>query len=905
MSARVVWLGAPGSGKTTRLLEDHIRPRVRAFRDDFRLVVPTATMAEHLRNSLAREGLTVRSDTILTVAAHAKELAPAARVLDATVVEARLIELLASHCPAPFLDAAAQPGFAPRLAATIEELAHAGCDAYSWQALLSLLPGERAVPSALGELWVELQLRLAAEGWITRHAWLQQAARALDAGALPHVDDFFWDGFSRLAAAERDLIHAQSRRGSATILLPAWTGAARGGLIQLRRSGFAIRRFPVVRAEPHRTLLTAATIEDEATAVVRSLRQEHAAGRAWHDIAIVVRARDPYVPLVLAASERFGVPVRSYFAEPLAAHPVARFFDATLDALLAGWNWELLLAALLSPVSRAGRCAALPRFDYLLREKLPGEGLVEPRTWAATLESSTELVDLLDRLATLTSWRDALALPQEWIERLAALPALLAQPDAAAHATPESLARWRTRAAAVRAWLDALRAAANLLDTAAPISLAALLAQARPLLRDATVRPPEFRRDAVRLIDAQEARQWELPVVHVCGVLEGQFPRRAAPDPILGEELRGLLRRHGVGVRTRSERDTEERFLFEVALTRATDQLTLSYPGCDADGEPTLPAFALDRLFSEADFVEAPPCDLADRGAGSQPAASAFVLAQACTVPASAPLAVPDSFSPSSLETFLECPFAYFAGRTLALEEPPAAPSERFDGMVRGSLVHHLLAQYHRLHTDLLALFENEWGRIQRKLRVPPSYRLEVERALLERSLRMYAAATPLGDRAAQKMEDPFEFDCAGARIRGRIDRYETVESGTSTVYDYKFSRPSSVKALKRDEEQDRGLQAGLYLEALQRQGLRPLAFDYVALKGACARYGWDQPEQLQHLAASAVRRAEEAIARIQNGVIDVDPIDEDSCSFCSFKDACRIVEIGYRRRERTVAAGE
>jgi RecB family exonuclease len=253
----------------------------------------------------------------------------------------------------------------------------------------------------------------------------------------------------------------------------------------------------------------------------------------------------------------------------------------------------------------------------------------------------------------------------------------------------------------------------------------------------------------------------------------------------------------------------------------------------------------------------------------------------------------------------LECPFQFFAGRTLALTEPPAAPAERFDGMARGSLVHHLLAQYHRLHTDLLALFENEWGRIQRKLRVPPSYRLEVERALLERSLRMYAAATQLGDRAAQRMEDSFEFDCAGARIRGRIDRYEIADSGACTVYDYKFSRPSSVKGLKHDEEEDRGLQAGLYLEALQRQGLRPLAFYYVALKGACAYYGWDEPEQLHHLAASAVRRAERAIAEIQAGRIDVAPIDEDSCAFCAFKDACRIVEIGYRRPERTAVAGE
>ena len=263
MSAHTVWLGPPGSGKTTRLLEA-VRGRLREFRDDFRLIVPTATMAEHLRNGLAREGLVVRSNTISTVTGHARELAGNPALLTAAALEMHLGEILALRCPPEFRALRELPGFLPLLAKTLEELANAGCDADLWQGFLSLEPGSRPVVQAISGVWRELQERVEAAGLITRHQYLQRAAHALQDGALPALRTFFWDGFSRLAAAELDLIRAQTERGAVTVSLPAWTGAARGGLIALRRTGFAIRRFSPVRAEPRRVLVCPATAEGDA-----------------------------------------------------------------------------------------------------------------------------------------------------------------------------------------------------------------------------------------------------------------------------------------------------------------------------------------------------------------------------------------------------------------------------------------------------------------------------------------------------------------------------------------------------------------------------------------------------------------------------------------------------------------
>ena len=926
MGTRTVWLGPPGSGKTTRML-DAVRGHLRAFRDDFRVVVPTATMAEHLRNSLAREGFTLRSNTIATVTGHARELFPGARPMSATALEMALEEALSSSCPPAFTKTREMPGFPGQLAAVLEELINAGCDAYTWQGFLSLTSDVRPLLRELGGVWAEVQDRLRADGLITRHEWLRGAAQALRDGALPGVGTFYWDGFSRMGAAELDLVHAHGERGDVTVSLPAWPGAARGGLIALRRAGFAIRRFTAVRPTPRKLLVRPATEDDEAVEIARRVLEHHRAGRPWHEIGIVVRTREPYAALLETTFSRFGIPVRPYFAKPLAGHPVARLFSSALEALLSGWQWEPLLEALLSPASLAGACPASGRFEYAVREELPGQGLDRLRTMALAMIGAEPIAELLDRLSTFDVWRSETLTPADWAARLGRLNALLEPPRLVEQdepprlvqqeeppqltgqgeqpcLTPERVLIWRARAAAARAWLAAVAEAASYLPDQA-VALARLLEAARPALRDATIRSPEFRRDAVRLIDAQEARQWELPVVFVCGLLEGAFPRAARPDPILGEALRGALRRRQIAVRTRSERDSEERFLFDVALSRATCELVLSYPRLNEKGEEALGAFALahvDALVEE----QAPPCDLAVHPKEDPPAARPYLRSPESL---QALAERHQRFSPTGLETYLECPFQFFAGKTLKLDDPPPAPAERFDALARGTLVHALLAQYHRLHCDLLEMFRKEWARTLAKLRVPMGYRLELDRILIERSLRMYALNAPEHPGWEQHMEENFQLPIAISlggplAVHGRIDRYEVSPTKDCVVYDYKFSRPSSVGSIVKDEAMGRGLQAGIYLQAVRRKALRPVAFYYVAVKSACEMKGWDSPDELEARMTSAGEQAARAADEILSGRIAVAPIDRDSCAFCGFIDACRIREIGYGSAAEAVAAG-
>jgi hypothetical protein len=138
----------------------------------------------------------------------------------------------------------------------------------------------------------------------------------------------------------------------------------------------------------------------------------------------------------------------------------------------------------------------------------------------------------------------------------------------------------------------------------------------------------------------------------VCGLIERHFPvssRRSDSGDAAA----------GAGLDTAADRQLEERFLFELAITRATQQTILSYPRFDEKGEETLPSFFIDGEFapvlSSVRPQRKPDVDVR-RGSGDPPH---FVH---------------KTLSPTAIESFLQCPFQFFAGKTLRLKRRPPAP---------------------------------------------------------------------------------------------------------------------------------------------------------------------------------------------------------------------------------------
>src|SRR5437867_10811436 len=119
--------GPPGSGRTSQALME-FREALRQNASDIRLLTPTATMAEHLRHQLAREGFVLRPNLILTLSQF---LAPFAEDLPQISPPALylLVERVAARIsPPPFARVPGAPGFSAALAQAIEEFSAAGCD---------------------------------------------------------------------------------------------------------------------------------------------------------------------------------------------------------------------------------------------------------------------------------------------------------------------------------------------------------------------------------------------------------------------------------------------------------------------------------------------------------------------------------------------------------------------------------------------------------------------------------------------------------------------------------------------------------------------------------------------------------------------------------------------------------
>src|SRR6185436_16034852 len=137
---------------------------------------------------------------------------------------------------------------------------------------------------------------------------------------------------------------------------------------------------------------------------------------------------------------------------------------------------------------------------------------------------------------------------------------------------------------------------------------------------------------------------------------EQQFPKRHTQEPIFPDLARRYFAPSGIRVRTAAELEREEGFLFELAKTRATSKLTLSYAEADSRGVRNLTSPFLTQAVERAGrlYRPEPAAKIVDAGGGLD--------------------ILQTKFSASGLECFLDCPFQYFARYTLRLKTRPLPP---------------------------------------------------------------------------------------------------------------------------------------------------------------------------------------------------------------------------------------
>jgi RecB family exonuclease len=451
----------------------------------------------------------------------------------------------------------------------------------------------------------------------------------------------------------------------------------------------------------------------------------------------------------------------------------------------------------------------------------------------------------------------------------------------------------------------------------------------------------------VLLAEPLAVRARRFRTVFVCGLQEGVFPRPGAPDPFLADERRRELAagsRLRLGLR--EDALARERYLFYACISRATEQVVLSYSSSDEEGNLALPspfiADVAELLDSEwagrrrtrllADVVWKPGEAPTARDHARALAASAAPALGAPPTPryeltdaALAQVRHRELASAGALESYADCPVKWLVEREL---QP-----ERFDlesdPLARGSYMHAVLE---RLLTRLggpvtpdslpraLAILDE----LAEELPAPvaqgrPAAVRAAARNSIAADLRRYLeheAASGSGWGLAG-LEVRFGFtDEEGSlpaleldgdvRLRGVIDRIDTDGAGRAAVRDYKSGSARAEHPGARWAA-DRQLQVALYMLAVrQLLGLEPVGGFYQPLGGGDLRprgaYRDDvdlgagvvdrdqrSGDELGELLDDAARRAVELAGELRAGRLTPCP---ETCTRdgCAFPGICRAV---------------
>jgi len=670
-----------------------------------------------------------------------------------------------------------------------------------------------------------------------------------------------------------------------------------------------------------------------------SARPEPVEGRA----AVVFKRPLPYLYIAAEVLPAAGLSYRTFDARPLAVEPSASAVDLVLSAAAANFGRESLVALLRSPhfvfvndgreVTRESMSALdrmlsdsrylgeLTKLESLLTDQ-HGDGDARPALEAA-IDAARELAPLID--------------PQPASQHVRRLLAFWES-----HLRPEShddllVGRERRARSAVRDALSALAGAHEAYDDP-EWTIDELALAVRRTIEDHTF-DVDSSGDGVHLVDDQAARFGDFDDITIVGVVETDWPepprrnifyppailkslgwpsekdRRAAADAHFLDLLGSSAQRTVISTFTLDDDALVSRSPQLDDVHRARLSTVAQLPFDD------VPVFVEEALWADAPAIErldpAVQTWAALRGSRSDPAVDAYHGQVPDWGPSTDGAGTQTEWSVSALETYLDCPFKFFAQHVLKLEEEPD-DEEVMDPRRQGQFVHEVFERFfgewqnagHRAITpeNLDTARELFAQVVDRALEALPDAEAGLERTRLLGSpaaaglgdavLRMEAERpTPVVERLLEhRLSGAFTIATAnGPRtvmLRGKADRLDLLADGTFRLIDYKLGWPPN---------RTRALQLPIYsLCAEQRLAShRGRAWTlgeavYLAFKGPKRVVPlFSAPAERDKVLADAQQRVADTLDAIARGAFPPTPDDVYRCETCTFASVCRKDYVG------------
>jgi DNA helicase-2/ATP-dependent DNA helicase PcrA len=379
--------------------------------------------------------------------------------------------------------------------------------------------------------------------------------------------------------------------------------------------------------------------------------------------------------------------------------------------------------------------------------------------------------------------------------------------------------------------------------------------------------------DAVHVLTYHKAKGLEFNVVHLVGAIADRFPGWDRRDPL---ELPDELVRDGLPV-DGDHHTAEERRLFYVGMTRAREELVLSWAQ-DYGGRRSR---AVSQFVAEAlDLPPATPTDAVRPALVEQLARHSGSPREAATA---APVRVigdrPLSLSYGQISDYLDCPARYRYGHVIRIPTPASHQ------MVYGRALHVAAQAFHRRQMagrpmtldEAHAALDGAWESVGFLTREHE----EARRAAAHEAIARFWNAQQRDPARPVAVEQEFTVAFGPDRIRGRYDRIDRDPDGRITVTDYKSSDVRDLGTANRRARES--LQLAIYAMAHEAEtGSLPDELALHFLESGLV--GRSEPTEKR------LARAHEQVARaaegIRAGAFAATP-SAMRCSYCPFREIC------------------
>jgi RecB family exonuclease len=676
--------------------------------------------------------------------------------------------------------------------------------------------------------------------------------------------------------------------------------------------------------------------EEELVAIARRLKADRRKGESSPLERTAVVFKNP-LPYLYIAAEVFGAAGISYGTSdslPLAAEPTAGALDLVLDVVASDFTRGSLIGLLRSPhfsFDDGGAAPTSESISALDRALSKARYLGDPERltgylpeWsdAASLAALSAAVAIAAELAPLTERRPASqqleALFDFWMRRIRPL------------AADDPLASRDLRARA---------AIAETLSTLVPVhavhddrewTIDDLGISVRRAIEGQTFEL-ESASEGLQLVDDQAARYGDFDEVTIVGTVEPEWPERPRRNIFYPPTLLKSL-----GWPSEKDRRAGADASFLDLLASASQRTIISTFTLDEDALVTR-AIQLDEIPRAGLSVIARPPDesarvFVDEALSLDPLtlgpldgeAGRWASLRTERSPADSPQfhgtvqqTTARAWSVSALETYLDCPFKFFAQHVLRLEEEPD-DEEVMDPRRQGQFVHGVFESFFAewqgagnrgiTASNLDSAREMFTVVADRALQRLPAAEAGLERTRLLGS----SAAAGLGEAVFRMeaerpipvverlLEHPLRGDfrittADGPRtvsIRGKADRLDLLADGTFRLIDYKLGWPPN---------RTRALQLPIYSicaeQSLASRKGRSWTLGeaaYLAFKGPKRVVPlFSSPADRAKVLAEAQERLAATVDAIERGEFPPTPDDVWRCETCSFASVCRKDYVG------------